>query len=45
MGGWKQLLSRLGSAAELEATAKASGTLLRRREIKSAEDLLRLAPR
>ncbi len=42
-GGWKQLLSRLGSAEELEATAKAKGALLRRREIKSAEDLLRLA--
>jgi hypothetical protein len=42
-GGWKQLVSRLGSAEELEATAKASGALLRRRKIKSAEDLLRLA--
>jgi hypothetical protein len=41
--GWKQLLSRFGSAEELEATAKASGALLRCREIKSAEDLLRLA--
>ncbi len=41
--GWKQLLSRLGSAEDLEASAKASGALLRRREIKSAEDLLRLA--
>ena len=41
--GWKRLLSRFGSAADLEATAKASGALLRRREIKSAEDLLRLA--
>src|SRR5512138_761415 len=42
-GGWKQLLSRLGSPEELEASAKASGALVRRREIKSAEDLLRLA--
>lgn len=41
--GWKQLLSRLGSVADLEATAKARGALVRRREIKSAEDLLRLA--
>jgi hypothetical protein len=41
--GWKQLLRRLGSPEELEASAKASGALLRRREIKSAEDLLRLA--
>lgn len=40
--GWKQLLGRLGSAVDLEATAKASGALVRRREIKSAEDLLRL---
>jgi hypothetical protein len=42
-GGWRQLLSRLGSTEELEASAKASGALIRRREIKSAEDLLRLA--
>ena len=42
-GGWKQLLSRLGSPEELEASAKASRALVRRREIKSAEDLLRLA--
>src|SRR5712671_4088863 len=42
-GGWKQLLSRLGSSEELEATAKASGALLRRRQIKTAADLLRLA--
>ena len=42
-GGWKQLVSRLGSTEELEASAKARGALVRRREIKSAEDLLRLA--
>lgn len=41
-GGWKRLVRRLGSAEDLEATAKASGALVRRREIKSAEDLLRL---
>ncbi len=41
--GWKQLLSRFGSIEYLEASAKASGALLRRREIKSAGDLLRLA--
>jgi hypothetical protein len=40
--GWKELVSRLGSAEELEASAKASGALVRRREIKSAADLLRL---
>lgn len=42
-GGWQQLLRRIGSAEDLEASAKASGALLRRREIKSAPDLLRLA--
>ena len=42
-GGWRQLLSRLASTEDLEASAKASGALIRRREIKSAEDLLRLA--
>jgi hypothetical protein len=42
-GGWQQLLSRIGSTEELEASAKASGALVRRREIKSAPDLLRLA--
>jgi hypothetical protein len=41
--GWKRLLSRVGSAEKLEASAKSIGALVRRREIKSAEDLLRLA--
>lgn len=41
--GWKSLLARLGSIEDLEASAKASGALVRRREIKSAGDLLRLA--
>jgi hypothetical protein len=41
--GWHRLLSRFGSARELEVTAKASGALLRCREIKNAGDLLRLA--
>jgi hypothetical protein len=41
--GWESLLSRLGPLEELEASAKASGALVRRREIKSAGDLLRLA--
>jgi len=41
--GWNQLVSRLGSIEELEASAKSSGALVRRREIKSAEALLRLA--
>ena len=42
-GGWQPLLSRFGSIEDLEASAKASGALVRRREIKSAGDLLRLA--
>jgi len=42
-GGWQQLLSRVGPVEELEASAKASGALLRRREIRNAADLLRLA--
>jgi Transposase DDE domain len=42
-GGWEGLLSRIGSAEDLEATAKSSGALVRRREIKNAADLLRLA--
>ena len=41
--GWQPLLSRFGSLEELEASAKASGALVRRREIKTAGDLLRLA--
>lgn len=41
--GWKELLDRFGSAEELERSAKASGALIRRREIKSAADLLRVA--
>lgn len=42
-GGWHQLLSRIGSIEDLEASAKASGALVRRREIKNAPDLLRAA--
>src|SRR5258708_40376046 len=41
--GWHRLLRRFGLARELEVTAKASGALLRCREIKNAGDLLRLA--
>lgn len=36
-------MGRLGPIEELEASAKASGALVRRREIKSGKDLLRLA--
>ena len=42
-GGWQQLVSRIGSSEDLEASAKASGALVRRREIKNAPDLLRVA--
>src|SRR5260221_2027558 len=42
-GGWKELSRRIGSTEDLEATAKASGALVRRREIKNAADLLGLA--
>src|SRR5260221_3778928 len=42
-GGWKELSRRIGSTEDLEATAKDSGALVRRREIKNAADLLRLA--
>lgn len=41
--GWKELVSRFGPPEELEESAKASGALVRRREIRSAADLLRLA--
>lgn len=41
--GWQQLLSRIGLSEDLEASAKASGALVRRREIKNAPDLLRVA--
>src|SRR5262245_53030503 len=41
--GWERLLKRFGSAAELETSAKRCGALLRRREIGTAGDLLRLA--
>src|SRR5215475_6179778 len=41
--GWKQLLRHFGPAEELASSAKASGALVRRREIKTAGDLLRLA--
>jgi hypothetical protein len=40
---WSGLVARLGGAAELEASARRDGALRRRRGVKSAEDLLRLA--
>src|SRR4051794_4472844 len=39
---WLTLIERLGGASELETTARASKALLRRREVASAADLLRL---
>ena len=42
-GEWPGVLSRLESAIDLEASARESGALLRRREIRSGADLLRLA--
>lgn len=41
--GWQDLVNRVGSTEELEASAKESGALARRRGIRSAADLLRLA--
>jgi hypothetical protein len=42
-GGWQELVSRIGSAEELDRSARASGALVRRREIRSGQDLLRVA--
>ncbi|HEX4499059.1 MAG TPA: IS4 family transposase [Thermoanaerobaculia bacterium] len=39
---WQYLLSMLPAESELEASARASGALLRRRVVRSAETLLRL---
>lgn len=41
--GWERLLKRFGPTSALEASAKRCGALVRRREIKDAGDLLRLA--
>ncbi|TWS92692.1 IS4 family transposase [Reyranella sp. CPCC 100927] len=41
--GWSRLLKRFGQEAGLEASAKRCGALVRRREIRKAGDLLRLA--
>src|ERR671912_567925 len=40
---WPDLVAAVSAAIDLEATARTSGTLVRRREIRSAEALLRLA--
>jgi hypothetical protein len=40
---WPDLVAAVSAAIDLEATARTSGALVRRREIRSAEALLRLA--
>src|SRR3712207_9399879 len=40
---WPDLVAAVSAAIDLEATARSSGALIRRREIRSAEALLRLA--
>src|SRR5215212_2086787 len=40
---WPDLAAAVSAAIDLEATARTSGALVRRREIRSAEALLRLA--
>jgi hypothetical protein len=40
---WPDLVATISEAIDLEATARSSGALVRRREIRSAEGLLRLA--
>jgi hypothetical protein len=40
---WPDVVSRIGQAIDLEASAREAGVLVRKREIKSASDLLRLA--
>ncbi|MBP2447535.1 hypothetical protein [Rhizobium leguminosarum] len=39
---WDDLVERLGSAEELEASAREAGALLRKRQVGGAADLLRL---
>src|SRR3954447_17325670 len=41
--GWPELLAAVGSAADPEASAGASGSLVRAREVKDGATLLRLA--
>src|SRR5918911_5505867 len=40
---WPEVVGAIAEAIDLEATARASGALVRRRGIRSAEALLRLA--
>jgi hypothetical protein len=41
--GWPQVAERIGRSIDLEASARASGALRRKRHVRSASDLLRLA--
>jgi len=41
--GWAELLAAVGSAVDPEASARASGALVRAREVKDGATLLRLA--
>src|SRR5688500_8820547 len=40
---WPEVVGAISEAIDLEATARSSGALTRRREIRTAEQLLRLA--
>ena len=40
---WHRIIRTVGSAIDLDATARRSGALIRRRGVSSAETLLRLA--
>ena len=40
---WPSVVSRIGEGIDLEASVRSSGALLRRRQIRSGSDLLRLA--
>jgi len=43
MDGWREVIAPLANLVDLEATVRTSGALVRRREVKTAEGLLRLA--
>ncbi len=42
LGNWEDLVQYMPSSVALEASARSAGALIRRREVKSAADLLRL---
>ena len=41
--GWSGLVSRISKAVEVDASARASGALMRKRQVRSGSDLLHLA--